>query len=92
MERKVRLCGLATGVSHYGTHTFQLQSENFFDSEMKSGCEPRAAARNSMHQKPPLFARGGPLAITVRKEAKGITLRTLKSTSEKRTSLQHPQL
>lgn len=89
-DRKVRLCGLATGVSHYGTHTFQLQSDNFFDGEMKLNCEPRVVATNLMHQKPPLT--NGPLAITASKEAKGITSRTSKSTSEKRTSLQHPRL
>lgn len=80
-DGKVRPCGVATGVSHYGTHTFQLQSEIFFYSEMKLSCEARAVARNSMQQKPPLT--NGPLAITVSREAKDVTPRTLKSTSEK---------
>lgn len=43
-----------------------------------------------MHQKATLT--NGPLAIAVSKEAKGTTLRTSKSTSEKRTSLQHNRI
>jgi len=80
MERKVRLWTY-DWCKPLRDCTFQLQPDNFFNSEMKWSCELNTVARSSMHQKATLT--NGPSATALSEEAKGTTLRTLKSTWEK---------